>query len=122
MLKCSKIDAENVGSDLQNNSLTDIVDSSDTALDKTDVEVIQVNNDARRAPATSEFMDVDVTDESEITDKKNLDQSEIMDMESKNNGADNGADNGASPPERTKIVDNGANSEIVHSAYRDMSR
>ena len=117
MLKCSKIDAENVGSDLQNNSHTDIVDSSDTALDKTEVEVIQVNNDAWHAPAPSEFMDVGVTDESEITDKGNLDQSEIMDMESINNGADNGA----SPPETTKIVDNGANSEIVHSANRNMS-
>lgn len=70
MLKCSKIDAENVGSDLQNDSRTDIVDSSDTALDKSEVEVIQVNNDARRASATSEFMDVGVTDESEITDKR----------------------------------------------------
>jgi len=47
--------------------------------------VIQVNNDAWCASATSEFMDVGVTDESEITDKGNLDQSEIMDMESINN-------------------------------------
>lgn len=31
MVKCRKIDAENVGSDLQNDSSTD---SSDTALDK----------------------------------------------------------------------------------------
>ena len=44
MLKCSKIDAENVGADLQNDSSTDIVDSSDTALDKSEIEVIQANN------------------------------------------------------------------------------
>ena len=29
------------------------MDSSDTALDKSEIEVIQVNNGARRAPATS---------------------------------------------------------------------
>ena len=34
-----------------------------------------------------------------------------MDMES----TDNGADNDASAPDATEIVDNGANSEIVHS-------
>ena len=117
MLKCSKIDAENVGSDLQNDSSTYIVDSSDTALDTSEIEVIQVNNAARRAPATSEFMDVGVTDESEIVDKANPDKSEIMDMES----IDNGADNDASAPDTTEIVDNGANCEIVHSANRDMS-
>ena len=81
MLKCSKIDAENVDSDLQNDSSTDIVD------------------------------------ESEITDKDNLDKSKIMDMES----TDNGADNDAGTPDATEIVDNGANSEIVHSANRDIS-
>ena len=67
ILKCSKIDAEDVGPDLQNDSSTDIdiVDSSDTALDKSEIEAIQVNNDARYATATSEFMDVGVTDESD---------------------------------------------------------
>ena len=117
ILKCSKIDAENVGSDLQNDSSTDTVDSLDTALDKSEIEAIQVNNGARRARATCEFMDVGVTDESEIMDKGNSDKSEIMDMES----IDNGADNGASAPDTTEIVDNGANSEIVHSANQDMS-
>ena len=34
---------------------------------------------------------------------------------------DNGADNSASAPDTTEIVDNGANSEIVHGANRDMS-
>ena len=59
MVKCSKIDAENVGSDLQNDSSTDIVlDSSYTALDKSEMEVIQVNYVTLRAPATSECMDV----------------------------------------------------------------
>ena len=83
MVKCSKIDAEDVGSDLQNDSRIDIVvDSSDTALDK-----------------------------------GNSDTSEIMDMES----IDNGADNSTSAPDTTEIVDNGANSDIVHSTYRDMS-
>ena len=48
------LNAVNVGSDLQNDSSTDlVVDSSDTAL---------VNNCALRASATSEFMDVGVTD------------------------------------------------------------
>ena len=117
MLKCSKIDADSVGSDLQNDSSTDTVDSLDTALDKSEIEAIQVNNGARRARVTCEFMDVGVTDESEIMDKGNSDKSEIMDMES----IDNGADNGASAPDTTEIVDNGANSEIVHSANRDMS-
>ena len=58
MLKYSKIDAEDVGSDLQNDSSTDIVDSLNTAPDKSEIEMIQVNNGVRRAPATSEFMDV----------------------------------------------------------------
>ena len=114
MLKCSKISAEDVGSDLQNNSSTDMVDSLDTAPDKSEIEMIQVNNGIRRAPATSEFMDVGVTDESEIMDKA---KSEVMAMENIHNGADNGA----SAPDTTEIVDNGANSEIVLSACRDMS-
>ena len=67
------------------------VDSSDTALDKSKIEVIQVNNCAQHAPATLEFMDVGVTDESEMMDKGNSDKSENMDMESIDNGADNGA-------------------------------
>ena len=118
MVKCSKIDAEDVGSDLQNDSRIDIVvDSSDTALDKSEIEVIQVNNGACCAPATSESMDAGLTDESEIMDKGNSDTSEIMDMES----IDNGADNSTSAPDTTEIVDNGANSDIVHSTYRDMS-
>ena len=117
MLKYSKIDAEDVGSDLQNDSSTDIVDSLDTAPDKSEIEMIQVNNGVRRAPATSEFMDVGVIDESEIMDKGNSDKSEIMAMENIHNSADNGA----SAPDTTEIVDNGANSEIVHSADRDMS-
>ena len=117
MLKYSKIDAEDVGSDLQNDNSTDVVDSLDTAPDKSEIEMIQVNNGVRRAPATSEFMVVCVTDESEIMDKGNSDKSEIMAMENIHNSADNGA----SAPDTTKIVDNGANSEIVHSADRDMS-
>ena len=117
MLKYSKIDAEDVGSDLQNDSSTDIVDSLDTAPDKSEIEMIQVNNGVRRAPATSEFMDVGVIDESEIMDKGNSDKAEIMAMENIHNSADNGA----SAPDTTEIVDNGANSEIVHSADRDMS-
>ena len=117
MLKCSKIDAENVGADLQNDSSTDIVDSSDTALDKSEIEVIQANNGARRARATCEFVDVGVTVESEIMDKSNSDKSEIMDMGSINNGADNGA----TVPDTTEIVDNGVNSKIAHSADRDIS-
>ena len=116
MLKYSKIDAED-GSDLQNDSSTDIVDSLDTAPDKSEIEMIQVNNGVRRAPATSEFMDVGVIDESEIMDKGNSDKAEIMAMENIHNSADNGA----SAPDTTEIVDNGANSEIVHSADRDMS-
>ena len=59
----------------------------------------------------------DIVDESEITDKGNLDKSKIMDMES----TDNGADNDAGTPDATEIVDNGANSDIVHSANRDIS-
>ena len=101
-MKCSKIDAENVGSDLQNESSTDIVvDSSDPALDKSEMEVIHVNNGARRTPATSEFTDVGVTDDSEIIDKGNSDKSEIMDKGS----IDNGADNVTSAPDTTEIVD-----------------
>ena len=70
--------------------------------------MIQVNNGVRHAQATSEFMDVGVTDESEIMDKGNSDKSEIMAMENIHNSADNGA----SAPDTT---------EIVHSADRDMS-
>ena len=56
MVKCSKVDAENVGSDLQNDSNTDIVvDSSDTAVDKSEMEAMQVNNGVHRTPATSEL-------------------------------------------------------------------
>ena len=108
MLKCSKISAEDVGSDLQNDSSTDMLDSLDTAPDKSEIEMIQVNNGVRRAPATSEFMDVGVTDESEIMDKGNPDKSEIMAMENIHNGADNAA----------SALDT---TEIVHSAYRDLS-
>lgn len=118
MVKCSRVDTENVGSDLQNDSSTDIVvDSSDTAVDKSEMEAMQVNNGAHCTPATSEFMDVGVTDESEIMDKGNSNKSEIMDMES----IDNGADNGTSVREAREIVDNGANSDIVHNTNRDMS-
>ena len=46
-----------------------------------------------------------------------MDKSKIMDMES----TDNGADNDAGTPDATEIEDNGANSEIVHSANRDIS-
>ena len=102
---------EDVGSDLQNDNSTDVVDSLDTAPDQSEIEMIQVNNGVRRAPATLEFMDVGVTDESEIMD------SEIMAVENIHNSADNGA----SAPDTTEILDNGANSEIVHSAVRDMS-
>ena len=91
MLKYSKIDEEDVGSDFQNYNSTDIVDSLDTASDKSEIEMIQVNNGVRRPPATSEFMDVGVTDESEIMDKGNSDKSEIMAMENIHNSADNGA-------------------------------
>ena len=64
MVKCSKIDSENVGLDLQSDSSTDlVVDSSDIALDKSEMEVIQVNNGTRPALASSEFMDVGVTDD-----------------------------------------------------------
>ena len=35
--------------------ITYIVNSSDTALDKSEIEVIQGNNGARRAPATSDL-------------------------------------------------------------------
>ena len=66
MDNCSKIDAENEGSDFQDDSSTDIVNSSDTALHKSEIKVIQVNNGARRAPAASEFMDVGMTEKSEI--------------------------------------------------------
>lgn len=111
MVKCSKVDAENVGSDLQNDSSTDIVvDSSDTAVDKSEMETMQVNNGAHRTPATSEFMDVGVTDESEIMDKGNSDKPEFMDMES----IDNGAENVTSAPDAREIVYNGANYDIVH--------
>ena len=48
MLKCSKIDAEDVGSDLQNESSTDIVDSLDTGPDKSEIEMIQVNNHRKK--------------------------------------------------------------------------
>ena len=93
------------------------MDSLDTGPDKSEIEMIQVNNGVRRAPATSEFMNVGVIDESEIMDKGNSEKSEIMDMENIHNGADNAA----SAPDTTEIVDNDANSEIVHSAYRDLS-
>lgn len=47
--------------------------------------------------------------------KGNSVKSEIMDIANIDNGADNGA------PDTTEIVDNGANSDIVHSTNRDMS-
>ena len=94
-----------------------VMDSSDTALDKSEIKVNQVNNGACHAPAMSEFMDVGVTDESEIMDKGNSYKLEIKDMES----IDNGADNVTSAPDMTEIVDNGANSDIVHSTNWDMS-
>ena len=50
------------------------MDSLHTASDKSEIEMIQVNNGVWRAPAMSEFMDVGVTDESEIMDKGNLDK------------------------------------------------
>ena len=43
MLKCSKIDPENVVSDLQNDSSTDIVDSSNNTLAKSEIEVISLS-------------------------------------------------------------------------------
>ena len=43
MLKFSKIDAENVGSVLQNDSSTDIMDSSNNALAKSEIEVISLS-------------------------------------------------------------------------------
>ena len=117
MVKCSKVDAENVGSDLQNDSSTDIVvDSSDTDVES-EMEAMQVNYGAHRTPAMSEFMDVGVTDESEIMDKGNTDNSEFMDMES----IDNGVDNVTSAPDARDVVDNGANYDIVHNTNRDMS-
>ena len=48
MLKCSKIDAEDVGSDLQNESSTDIVDSLDTGPDKSEIEMIQESNHRKK--------------------------------------------------------------------------
>ena len=51
-LTCSKIYAENVASDLQNDSSTNTADSSNNALAKSE---IKVNNGARRAPATTEL-------------------------------------------------------------------
>ena len=81
------------------------------------MDVIRVSNGARRVPAPSEFMDVGVTDESEIMDTGNSDKSEIMDMES----IDNGANVVTSAPDRTEIVDNCANSDIVHRTNRGMS-
>ena len=44
-----------------------MVDSSDTAVDKSEMEAMQVNNG-----------DVGVTDESEIMDKGNWDKSDII--------------------------------------------
>ena len=41
MLKFSKIDAENVGSVLQNDSSTDIMDTSNNALANSEIEVIR---------------------------------------------------------------------------------
>ena len=76
-----------------------------------------MNNGACCAPAMSESMDAGLTDESGIMDKGNSDTSEIVDRES----IDNGADNSTSAPDTTEIVDNGANSDIVHSTDRDMS-
>ena len=61
-------------------------------------------------------MDAGLTDESEIMVKGNSDTSEIMDMES----IDNGADNSTSAPDTTEIVDNGANSDIVHSRISNL--
>ena len=43
MLKYSKIDAESVASDLQNDSSTDTVDSSNNALAMSEVEVISLS-------------------------------------------------------------------------------
>ncbi|KAL9983000.1 hypothetical protein ACROYT_G005120 [Oculina patagonica] len=107
MLKCSKIDAENVGSDLQNDSSSDIVDSSDAALDNSEIMAVQVNNAAQRAPATSEFMDVCVTDESEILEKVSIDNS----VPEKSVIMDNGA------PDKSGIVDGGHNSSLDANAY-----
>ena len=63
MLKCRKIDADNVGPDISNDSSTAIVDSSDTGLDKSEIEVIQVINGTRHVQVTSKFMDAGVTDD-----------------------------------------------------------
>ena len=82
------------------------------------MEAMQVNNGAHRTPATSEFMDVGVTDESEIMDKGNSDKSEIMDIES----IDNGADNVTSAPDAREIVDNGANSDRDHDVHFSCNR
>ena len=50
-------------------------------------------------------------------DKGNSDKSEIMDMES----IDNGAVNVTSAPDAREIVDNGAKSDIMHNSNKDMS-
>ena len=57
-------------------------------------------------------MDFSVRDESEITDKGNLDKSKIMDMESTDNGADNdaGADNVV--PDKSDVIDGANNSSL----------
>ena len=52
-----------------------------------------------------------MTDKSEVMDKGNSDKSGIMDMES----IDNGAENVTSAPDAREIVDNGANSDILHN-------
>ena len=43
MLKCGKIDPENIPSALQNYSSTDTVDSSTNALAKSEIKVISLN-------------------------------------------------------------------------------
>ena len=74
-----------------------------------------MNNGAWHALAM--WMHVGVPGKSEIMDKGNSDKSEIRDMES----IDNGADNGAGAPDTIEIVYNDANSEVVHSANRNVS-
>ena len=133
MPKCRKIDAQNVGSDLQTDSGTNIVVSSDTdtAPDNWDKSEIEVNNGVTD-------VGVPVPDESEIMDNGSSaasasDKLDNLDLEMANYDApdasegesvdlDTGADNSA--PDMSEIVDNGrAKSEIVGSAKpnRDMS-
>ena len=133
MPKCRKIDAQNVGSDLQTDSGTNIVilSDTDTAPDNWDKSEIEVNNGVTD-------VGMPVPDESEITDNGSSaatasDELDNLDLEMDNYDApdasegesvdlDTGADNSA--PDKSEIVDDGrAKSEMVGSAKpnRDMS-